>query len=81
MITEEEKGKISYEIILSRGILGSHTRDITNVNTLKKKVGQLAKDTGIPKEKLLEFGKLVVLDIVLKINETNEKFQKTTFRK
>ncbi|KKT17386.1 MAG: hypothetical protein A2654_01545 [Candidatus Nealsonbacteria bacterium RIFCSPHIGHO2_01_FULL_43_31] len=77
-ISKERKAEIAYAVLKREKIRDFQIRGLADANNVKKEIGQLAQETGIPKEELLEFAKEFMAEI---LRETEEKLQKISFSK
>ena len=75
-ISKERKAEIAYAVLKREKIRDFQIRGLADANNVKKEIGQLAQETGIPKEELLEFAKEFAGEI---LRETEEKLQKISF--
>jgi len=85
-ITREEANQIAYEILMSERVRDFTLRDAKNKkNDLKTDLGRLSKNTGIPKDKLLGFGKIFMNDfrdrVTGKIQDTINTLDQISFDK
>ena len=60
-MNEREKHKIGYELLKRFLVERFKLRDIQNI---KRKIGNYAKETGISKDKLLIFGKTALREVL-----------------
>ncbi|KKQ76577.1 MAG: hypothetical protein US98_C0032G0004 [Parcubacteria group bacterium GW2011_GWC1_38_6] len=73
---EQRKGEIAY-VLLKRDLTQDlRIHNLSDASEVKKRLGQLSKETGIPKEDLLEFAKIAGEEILM---EANSKLQMIQF--
>ena len=67
-MTKERMGEISYVLLKRAFIRSMSLREAADPNTLKKAIGNLAQETGISNDELLEFGKHIGGEVLQEIN-------------
>ena len=77
-MTNERRNQIAWELLKRHIIREFPLRDLIDGNSLKKGIGQLAQETGMPKEELLEFIKQIVEEI---LQGAKGELQKISFSK
>ena len=77
-MTKERKNEIAYAVLKRQIIRTFPLRELTDANDIKKRIGQLAQEMGLPKEELLEFTGQIIGEI---LKETNEGIQKISFKR
>lgn len=76
-LTKEQMGEIAYVLLKRELIRDMSLREAADPNTIKKAVGNLAQETKISRDEILEFGKHIGGEI---LGEINQNLQKISFR-